>query len=117
MKKFKAGSLSVVMRNSDEQELKFHDGENFLHLEVFASGIDVDRKEASGLVRVHGWMFGLEPSQRKLAERLKKCIEAGKAFKGYEIRTDIYHETYISAEENGFFHKRHMNASLKKLGF
>ncbi len=108
MKKFKAGRLIVTLEREEFNAQMNPDGPNLL-LEVTSTGITVDRP------RVAGWSFGV--NQRPIAERLKRCIEAGKAFKGYEILTDVNGKTYISSEQAGFFHKRHLNPELKRLGF
>lgn len=80
-----------------------------LCLEVLYTGADVDRNH------VAGWVFS--PSQRKLAERLLACVQAGRAFTGYEVKTDVHGKTYIDAKQAGFFHRKHMSGELRKLGF
>jgi hypothetical protein len=64
---------------------------------------------------VAAWSFNLH--HRPLAERLKKCIEDGKAFKGFTVEKDVNGNLYASVEQAGFFHGRHMNAELEKLGY
>ena len=66
----------------------------------------VDRTAGSG------WSCG---SNRKLAERLAKCIKAGKAITDPEVKTDIYGETYVGHGFNILM--RQANADMKRLGF
>lgn len=51
----------------------------------------------------------------KLAQRLKKAMEAGVAFPFKEVRTDMDGQTYVHTEYN--VNCRTMNASLRKLGY
>lgn len=79
-------------------------------VDVTWTGCPLDRASTGG------WLFDLD--QKSLAQRLVKCINADKAYKpNVEIKTDVNGKTYVSAETTEFFHKRHMNVSLKKLGF
>lgn len=105
MKKFKAGDLKVTIAE------KLDDGMAvLLRVAVLATEqMGVDRSD------VAAWSF--HAKQRPLAERLKKCIEDGKAFLGYLIETDEDGHTYIAQENAAFFHGRHMNVELKKLGY
>ena len=62
-----------------------------------------------------GWMLKDKPSNRKLAERLKKAILAGVILTHPSIQTDIYKKTYVS--HNVTVHGRRLNSDLKRLGF
>lgn len=109
MHKFKDGDYVVTL---EERKDYTEPGETDLVLKIKATPqLGMDRDD------VAGWIFGLE--QRSLAERLKSCIEAGAAWEGYEIITDCDGNTvaYPLAVDGAFFHKRHMNASLKRCGF
>src|SRR5262245_55235026 len=76
-------------------------------LDVHAVGLGTDR------THIAGWVF--ERKKLPLFERLKRCIEAGKAFDTYEVLTDVYGHTYITAHQVEYFHRQYMNGSLKKL--
>lgn len=64
---------------------------------------------------VGGWVFS--PSQRKLAERLVRAINAGVVYTSPTLRTDVNGRTYVEAKQTQFFHKRHMHKSLLAVGF
>jgi len=66
---------------------------------------------------VAGWIFANTPSGNQYADRLRRCIEGGKAFRGYYICIDVNSEAYISAMQAGFFHKRYLDEELRKLGY
>jgi hypothetical protein len=78
---------------------------------VFLKEISIDRPN------VGGWIFGTTPSQVSLANRLVKAINAGAVYCDAKLMTDVNGKTYVSANTTEFFHKRHMNVSLKKVGF
>lgn len=61
------------------------------------------------------WLFALK--QRDAADRLRACVDAGKAFTAFELLTDVNGRTYVSATHAAFFHKQHLRTSLTKLGF
>jgi hypothetical protein len=56
-----------------------------------------------------------DPKAKKLAERLSKAINAGKAFTTPRVMTDTAGKDYLGfdVEVSG----RHLNADLKRLGF
>lgn len=88
------------------------DGETVLELNVLATPqLKVDRPD------IASWEFNLK--QRPIAERLQRCIDAYKAFVGYTVEKDVEGKTYVIEEtaDGIFFHKQHINNSLKKLGF
>ncbi len=82
-------------------------GEGF-KIEVVWSG-NLDRPN------VGGWLFGKK--EKAIAARLVAAINAGKVYATPEIKTDVNGKTYVHAETTQFFHKRHMNVSLKAIGF
>lgn len=103
MTPFSANALKTHIKFRKEE-----DGSTALVLDVTADGL-ADRSD------VAGWVFPVKKKEMLL--RLERCIKANKAYLGYEIKIDINKKTYISATQSQFFHGRHMNASLKKLGF
>lgn len=54
-------------------------------------------------------------AHHKLADRLCKAIDAGKAFQNPVVKRDAHGDEYIYADTAVFV--RHLNASLTKLGF
>jgi hypothetical protein len=69
--------------------------------------IQLDRRELSG--------WGLPLKHRKLAERLKRAIEAGVVYGRAAVATDVNGKTYLKSDWRVF--GRTMNADLKRLGF
>lgn len=67
---------------------------------------DVDRPNVGG--------YGVGPN-RKLAERLKRAIEAGVVYYDAQVKVDVNGATYVQA--NSRVLGRIMNADLKRLGF
>lgn len=55
------------------------------------------------------------PSGRALAQRLKKAIEAGVAFKPEGVQTDANGKTYVVAHAGVI--GRRLSADLRRLGF
>ena len=66
---------------------------------------------------VKGWIFDNNKRGQELAERMKACCDANKLFLGYQLKTDVDGETYLSVETNGAFFRNYINGSLKALGF
>ncbi len=62
---------------------------------------------------VGGWGVGLK--HRKLAERLVRAIDAGKAHTGATVKRDVNGKSYVQA--NAQIRGRCMNADLACLGF
>jgi hypothetical protein len=60
-----------------------------------------------------GWGVGLKHT--KLAERLKKAVDAGAVCVTPFVKKDIYGKTYVEAKSNVL--GRTMNADLKRLGY
>lgn len=78
-----------------------------IHVTIEWSGAKLDRPNTGG--------WGLGAQHGKLAERLVRCINAGKATGTPTIATDVNGKTYVSAPHKVF--GRTMNADLKRLGF
>jgi hypothetical protein len=75
------------------------------HLSVWPVWKGVDRPDSSG------WSV----KDRKMAERLKAAILAGKAVTAIGIGTDVSGSTYVMTRSHVL--GRMMNADLKRLGF
>lgn len=85
---------------------------------VIVSWADAEGKVQLDRPSTGGWGFDDSPKGRKTAERLAACINAGKAYKpNPKVKTDTGGKTYLDTDTTEFFHGRHMNTSLKKLGF
>lgn len=84
--------------------------ERFLIFDVTAPGL-------AQRDNVAGWVFADNPAGRNKARRLKNCIMAGLAFGGYSVLIDVGGQTYIAAKQRGFFHGKHFNRELTRLGF
>ncbi len=82
-----------------------------IYVNVVWTGGPLDRPN------VGGWSFPDTTTGRKTANRLAAAINAGKVFKDAKLATDVNGKTYICAETTQFFHGRHMNSSLKAIGF
>jgi len=105
---FRPGDLIVTV----ESYLRPDTGKLELTLHVEASDqIKVDRKDISA------WGFLNKPSHKAILYRLKKCIEDLKSYKGYQVCTDVTGQTFVYAETSAFLSGRHMNSSLKRLGY
>lgn len=81
-----------------------------------ADGITVETTwSGAKLDRPNGIAWGLKASHEKLAERLVKAVNAGKAFRNAEVKTDVNGASYVAATMQVF--GRTMNRDLKRLGF
>lgn len=81
-----------------------------LHVQVSWSGPEALDRPSTG-----GWLF--DESQRRTAERLCAAINAGVVYKNPRMVRDVNGRSYVQAEQTQFFHKRHMNSSLRAVGF
>ena len=72
-------------------------------------GIKLDRTDLMGY-RLPDTAHG-----RKLAERLRRAIEAGAVFPPTGVLTDIYGQTYLDYKTQVW--GKYMNSGLKELGF
>lgn len=83
-------------------------------------GVTIYAKPVLGLDRAHvfGWSVGKDtPAHRKLAERLKAAILAGRALQGEALpKTDVNGKTYLSGGSPAVLGRR-LNADLRRLGF
>jgi hypothetical protein len=77
-----------------------------LVIEVTWSGADLDRPSTGGFV--------LGAKHRKLAERLKRAVDAGAAFASPKVVTDCNGKSYVRAD--CLVMSRHMNYCLRRLG-
>lgn len=78
-------------------------------VETHVGGIKLDRDE------VMGYMLPDTSSGRKMAQRLRRAIEAGAAFRPTEVLTDIEGQTYLGCKVQVW--GKYMNSCLKELGF
>ncbi len=62
-----------------------------------------------------GWSFPAKKLQ--VARRLARAINAGVVYKNPQRLLDVNGDAYIQAETTQFFHGRHMEASLRAVGF
>lgn len=74
-------------------------------------------------VRWHGWPldrpdtggWGLKRTDRALAERLVRAVNAGAIYGPAEVRLDVNNQTYVQADARLL--ARLMNSELRRLGF
>ncbi len=76
---------------------------------VWSAPVPLDRPN------VGGWLF--DAKQRSLAERLVRAINDGAVYHNARVVRDINGKSYIHAEQTQFFHKRHMEKSLRAVGY
>lgn len=88
-------------------EVRIEKDEDGLH--VFPVWQGVDRPQTGGVALPD------TPSGRNLADRLKKAIEAGVAYRGLAIRQDNAGQTYVATDARVL--GRTLNADLRRLGF
>lgn len=88
------------------------DGLTWLVRVVWSGPEPIDRPE------VGGWAFdGSSPRQRSLAERLVRAVNGGAVYAEPKLVRDVNNHTYVRARETQFFHKRHLDKSLKAVGY
>lgn len=62
-----------------------------------------------------GWGLRNTPAHRRLAERLKRALEAGAVYRSVTAAVDVNGNTYARTE--GHLLGRTLNADLKRIGF
>ncbi len=77
------------------------------HVDVHWSGAELDRPHT------FGWLLG--PKKRKLAERLKRAVDAQVVCLEPRVVTDINGKTYVA--DRHMVLARHANADLTRLGY
>lgn len=81
-----------------------------IHVDTVWTGVPLDRPNTGG------WLIGGNDARKnKLADRLVRAINAGAVHTNVTIATDIYGQTYVTANRNIL--GRMMNADLNRLGF
>lgn len=83
-----------------------------VHLDVTWSGPEVLDRPCTG-----GWQFNNDRRGVTFAGRLAQAINAGRAYREPKLVRDVNGHSYIEATTTQFFHKRHMDASLRAVGF
>jgi hypothetical protein len=78
-----------------------------INVTVHWTGAQLDRPTSGG--------FGLKGTDRKLAERLRRAIDAGVVYVNPVVATDIYGKTYVAS--NCVVSGKHLNADLRRLGY
>lgn len=78
-----------------------------IHVNVVWTGVALDRPSTGG--------WGLGANEMKLAQRLKRAIDAGAVLVDPEVKEDVYGQTFVSATSRVL--GRRMNADLVRLGF
>jgi hypothetical protein len=103
---FKPGDVTASLRVTQDDV----EGPT-IHINVIHNIPGIDRRD------LQGWGFDNSPRGQELSRRLLAAINAGKVFTTYEIKKDIYKQTYLETEQSAFFHGRYMRSALTTIGF
>jgi len=94
---------------------------HFSHVEITVKSPEDEHPYLSvepiwrGVDRPHVGGWGLPMNHRTLAERLKRAVEAGAAYRCVSKCVDVYGKSYINTGSEIL--GRHMNADLRRLGY
>jgi hypothetical protein len=103
-------NVEVVISNEPEQVCGNAVILASLRVEVHVKGDLLGLVDRTG---VYSW--GLTAGNRKLAERLRACILAGRAFDLATVKVDVNGKRYLSA--TALLYGRRLNSELKAKGF
>jgi len=78
-----------------------------LYVEVTWTGVELDRPSTGGIC--------VKKTDRKLAERLKRAIEAQVVHVNPKVVKDLFQQTYVQSDCRVM--GRRLNADLRRLGY